>query len=324
MNPDGVSAPSPNEGSRPSFGRVLRIAGGVYHVDDANSVIQASLRGRVKRTDSRIVSVGDLVELERVGDEMRIVRLRPRRSALARHGVSKRREQVIVANVDQVAVVVSVTAPDPDFLMVDRLLALAALSEIEAVLVVNKTDLAPLGGSGPARGSGGGDAVGSGLRQYAALGVGTMWTSAESAEGLEALAARLEGRVTVLSGQSGVGKSSLLNALVPGLDLRVGQISERRGRGRHTTVASALYRYPPGGYVADTPGLQYLALWDLDPARLQRGFVEIAAVGEGCRFADCRHRVEPDCAVIAAVERGTIARRRRESYLRLLDEAEKT
>ncbi|WP_419950178.1 ribosome small subunit-dependent GTPase A [Candidatus Palauibacter sp.] len=319
MNPGGASAPSRTEGSAPTFGRVLRIAGGVYHVDDSDSVIQVSLRGRVKRKDSRIVSVGDLVELERVGDEMRIARLRPRHSALARHGVSKRREQVIVANVDQVGVVVSVTAPDPDFLMVDRLLALAALNEIDAFLVVNKTDLAPegAGAAGPEEADGGD------LDQYAALGVETMWTSAESAEGLEALAARLEGRVTVLSGQSGVGKSSLLNALVPGLDLRVGEISERRGRGRHTTVASALYPYPPGGYVADTPGLQYLALWDLDPAELQSGFAEVAEAAEGCRFADCRHRAEPDCAVVEGVERGSISRRRLESYLRLLDEAER-
>ena len=300
---------------------MLRIAGGVYHVDayeegsahllrraEADSVLRASLRGRVKRTDSRIVSVGDFVELERVGDEMRIVRLRPRHSALARHGVSKRREQVIVANVDQIGVVVSLTAPEPDLLMVDRLLALAVLNDIEAFLVVNKTDLAP---------------TGNGLDEYAALGVETLWTSAEAAEGLDALAARLAGRVTVLSGQSGVGKSSLLNALVPGLDLRVGRISKRRGRGRHTTVAAALYRYPPGGYVADTPGLQYLALWGLDPAALQRGFAEIAAAAEGCRFADCRHRVEPGCAVTEAVARGSISQRRVRSYLRLLDEAER-
>ncbi len=331
--------------------RVLRIAGGVYHVDDATTVVQASLRGRLKRKDSRIVSVGDLVELERVGDEMRIVRLRPRSGALSRHGVSKRREQVIVANVDQVAVVVSVTAPDPDFLMVDRLLALAALSGIDAFLIVNKTDLAepalnaarPGAGkavsgkaaSGKASGKPAPGTVrapagrvrerpasGDGLEQYAALGVETLRTSVETRAGLTTLAGRLAGRITVLSGQSGVGKSSLLNALVPELDLRVGEISGRRGRGRHTTVASALYRYPAGGYVADTPGLQYLALWGLDPAELPGGFAEIAATGEGCRFADCRHRAEPECAVRAAVDDGTIRRRRLESYLRLLGEAE--
>ena len=310
-------------GSSATVGRVLRVAGGVYHVDDSTTVVRASLRGRLKRTDSRIVSVGDLVELERVGDEMRIVRLRARSGALSRHGVSKRREQVIVANVDQVAVVVSVTAPDPDFLMVDRLLALAALSGIDAFLVVNKMDLAEPPQSAASSGASGAPAPGDGLEQYAALGVETLWTSVESRAGLAALSGRLARRITVLSGQSGVGKSSLLNALVPELDLRVGEISERRGRGRHTTVASTLYRYPAGGYVADTPGLQYLALWGLDPAELPGGFVEIAAMGDACRFADCRHRVEPDCAVRAAVDDGTIGRRRLESYLRLLDEAEK-
>ncbi len=303
-----------------TVGRVLRIAGGVYDVDDSTTIVQASLRGRLKRMDARIVSVGDLVELERAGDEMRIVRLRTRSGALSRHGVSKRREQVIVANVDQVAVVASVTAPDPDFLMVDRLLALAALDGIDAFLIVNKTDLAARRSPRAAVG----DATAAdGLERYAALGVETLRTSVESRAGLQALAERFAGRITVLSGQSGVGKSSLLNALVPELDLRVGEISERRGRGRHTTVASALYRYPAGGYVADTPGLQYLALWGRDPAELSGGFTEIAAAGTACRFADCRHRVEPDCAVVAAVEDGSIERRRLESYLRLLDEAEK-
>ena len=309
-----------------TVGRVLRIAGGVYDVDISADVVQASLRGRLKRRDSRIVSVGDLVELERVGDELRIVRLRPRSSALSRHGVSKRREQVIVANVDQVAVVVSVAAPDPDFLMVDRLLALAALNGIDAILIVNKTDLTKtdltkteLTKTELTKTAAGA----SDLEQYTALGVETLKTSVEAREGLNRVAERLVGRVTVLSGQSGVGKSSLLNALVPGLGLRVGEISERRGRGRHTTVASALYRYPAGGYVADTPGLQYLALWGVEPAEIQSGFVEIVAAGESCRFANCRHRAEPDCAVVAAVESGALERRRVASYLRLLDEAER-
>ncbi len=287
----------------------MRIAGGIYDVDASGEALQASLRGRVKQTDHRIVSVGDLVELERVEEETRITRVLPRESALTRHGVAKRREQVIVANVDQVAVVAATAAPAPDLLMIDRLLALAELSQIESFLVVNKTDLA--GSSSSA------------LDSYSDIGVPVLKTSVESGEGLEAVGRRLEGRVTVLTGQSGVGKSSLLNALIPTLDLRVGEISERRGRGRHTTVASALYHYPGGGHVADTPGLQYLALWEVDPAVLDDGFVEIAAAGGECRFADCRHRAEPDCAVIEAVERGGILRRRYESYLGLLDEAEK-
>lgn len=288
-------------------GRVLRIAAGVYDVDVSGAVLQASLRGRVKQTDVRIVSVGDLVELEQINDERRISSILPRESALTRHGVSKRREQVIVANVDQVAIVAAATAPKPDLLMIDRLVVLAALNQIDCFLVVNKIDLADTDPE---------------LETYADLGIDLVATSVKSETGLGAFADRLDDRVTVLSGQSGVGKSSLLNALIPDLDLRVGEISERRGRGRHTTVASALYRYPGGGYVADTPGLQYLALWDVDPVDLGDGFSEIGAASAECRFADCRHRAEPDCAVIDAVQRGEIRTRRHESYLRLLDEAE--
>ncbi len=286
---------------------MLRVAAGIYEVDTASGLWNASLRGRIKKRDDRIVSVGDLVELEWVDDEPRITQVLPRESALTRHGVSKRREQVIVANVDQVAIVAAADQPAPDLLMIDRLIALSVLSEIECFLVVNKSELTDANPD---------------LEPYKELGVDLLRTSVKAETGLEALADRLVDRITVLTGQSGVGKSSLLNALVPGLDLRVGEISERRGRGRHTTVASALYRYPGGGYVADTPGLQYLALWDMDPAELGLGFEEISLASEACRFSDCRHRSEPNCAVLEAVAAGEILPRRHESYLRLLDEAE--
>ncbi|MCG8468181.1 MAG: ribosome small subunit-dependent GTPase A [Gemmatimonadetes bacterium] len=287
-------------------------------------MVEASLRGRVKQKDARIVSVGDLVEIESIEGEPRISRLLPRESALTRHGVSKRREQVIVANVDQVAIVVAATAPEPDLSMVDRLLALSELSELRPLLVLNKAELlglAPeteLATARPEAAS----APATPLGDVAGLGYDTLVTSAETGAGVEELAARLSDRVTVLTGQSGVGKSSLLNALIPGLGLRVGEISERRGRGRHTTVASALYPYPAGGYVADTPGLQYVALWGIAPTDVDRGFVEISRLSESCRFADCRHRSEPSCAVRAGLDEGLVTVRRYESYERLLTEAE--
>lgn len=293
--------------SAPVAGRVLSIGGGVYRVDTPEGLVEASLRGRVKQTDARTLSVGDLVELEKVEGDSRISRILPRESALTRHGVARRREQVIVANVDQVAVVVAAREPAPDLRMVDRLLALAELSRIRSLLVVNKTDLAEL----PAE-----------LVVYDRIGYDLLESSAETGDGLETLEERLAERVTVLTGQSGVGKSSLLNALLPGLDLRVGEVGPRKSRGRHTTVASALYPFPAGGYVADTPGLQYLALWEVEPARLEVGFREIADAGEGCRFSDCRHRTEPGCAVREAVDDGDIEARRHESYLGLLAEAE--
>mgnify|MGYP001161016650 FL=1 len=289
-------------------GRVLKIAGGIYDVDTSDGLRRASLRGRVKQTDSRIVSVGDLVELESTSDEPRIAKLLPRKSALTRHGVAKRREQVIVANVDQVMVVAADRSPNPDIFMIDRLFALATLSEIESCLVVNKIDLS--------------DTFSHEIEVYEKVGFNIFRTSAHSGDGLEDLSKRLEGRITVLTGQSGVGKSSLLNVLIPGLDLRVGKISERKGRGRHTTVSSALYPYPQGGYVADTPGLQYVALWNIDPSDVVDGFSEIAIIGQDCRFADCRHRSEPDCAVCQNVENGNIETHRYKSYLALLSESE--
>lgn len=303
------------------MGRVLRVSGGVYEVDTADGVVPCSLRGRIKQKDERIVSVGDLVELEPLDDEggARIANVRPRHSALTRHGVSRRREQVIVANVDQVAVVASVASPDPDWLMIDRLLALADLNELDRLLVVNKVDVGT--DTDDAR-----DVPRTPLQTYERIGYDLVFTSATEGRGLEALDERLCGRITVLTGQSGVGKSSLLNALIPGLDLRVGDVGERKGRGRHTTVASALYPYPGrsgqpgGGYVADTPGLQYLALWEVAPVDLSIGFPEILAAREGCRFNDCLHRSEPGCDVTAAVEAGDISRRRYESYLGLLEE----
>jgi len=290
---------------------VLRVSGGVYEVDTPDGVVACSLRGRIKQKDDRIVSVGDLVEIEPLESEdgARIARVLPRRSALTRHGVSRRREQVIVANVDQVAVICALASPEPDWLMIDRLLALADLNELERLLVVNKIDDEP-------------EALPIPLGTYVRIGYDLLLTSATEGRGLPDIDERLRDRITVLTGQSGVGKSSLVNALIPGLDLRVGDVGERKGRGRHTTVASTLYPYPGGGYVADTPGLQYLALWEVDPVDLSLGFPEIAAARAGCRFNDCLHRSEPGCAVTAAVEADGISRRRYESYLGLLEETE--
>ena len=284
-------------------------------METSNGVEIATLRGRVKRKDHPIVSVGDLVELERHPEGGRVSGLLPRTSALTRHGIARRREQVIVANVDQVAVVISAGSPEPDFLMVDRLLVLAELNEIPGVVVLNKIELRAGPDPDPVEDPR--------LAPYRAAGYDILATSAKTGEGLDRFADRLHGRITVLSGQSGVGKSSLLNALDPGLDLRVGAVGERKGRGRHTTVSAALYPFPGGGHVADTPGLQYLALWNVAPVELAAAFPDLARLAGGCRFSDCRHREEPGCEVIAARDGGKVDPRRYESYLGLLAEAEK-
>jgi ribosome biogenesis GTPase len=306
LPPGQESTPAP----APVTGGVLRVSGGVYEIDTDAGRVAASLRGRVKQKDDRIVSVGDMVELEGAGDACRIARVLPRVSALTRHGVARRREQVIVANVDQVVVTAACATPAPDLLMIDRLLALSELNALAAIIVVNKVELK------------GADGVPEELEPYVQVGYEVLRTSAKTGVGMPELAERLTDRVSVLTGQSGVGKSSLLNALIPSLDLRVGEVGSRKGRGRHTTVAAALYPFPAGGYVADTPGLQYLSLWEVDPGEVDRGFVEIARFAEGCRFADCRHRGEPGCEVLAAVAAGSVTRRRYESYLGLLEESE--
>lgn len=286
---------------------------GTYHVEADGEVLECTLRGRVKhRGGGSQVAVGDRVRVERLPDgSCRIREPLRRKSALSRLGVARRREQVIAANIDQVAAVVSVARPEPDFSLLDRLLVLAELNRLAAAVVVNKVDLLPDDARLP-----------SGFEPYLAAGYPLLRTSAKRGDGLEALRERLTDRVTVLTGASGTGKSSLLNALVPGLSLRIGEVGRRKGRGRHTTVSAALYPFPPGGYVADTPGLQYLALWEADPAALSDAFPEFREPAADCRFADCRHRAEPACSVRAAVEAGELSRRRYESYLALLEEAE--
>lgn len=292
-------------------GRVLRIIGGTYEVDLDDRVVECVLAGRLKQEGKDRVTVGDRVEVELLEDETaRLVGVEPRRSKLARRSVSGRREQLIAANVDQLAAVFSATRPEPDLRTLDRLLVLAELNDLDACVVVNKTDLVEDG------------RVPEVFAAYPPAGYDVLATSVPAGRGLEALEERLTGRTSVFVGPSGAGKTTLLNRLVPGLDRRVGEVSERAGRGRHTTVNASLIPLPEAGYVADTPGLQYLELWDVGPAELALAFPEFRGPLDACRFTDCRHRDEPGCAVQDAVERGEVAESRYRSYLALLEKAE--
>jgi ribosome biogenesis GTPase len=293
------------------IGTVLETAGGLYRVHIEGEALECSVRGRLKKEGGSRVAVGDRVEVERLPDGSgRIVDVHPRASKLSRHAPSRRREQIIAANVDQVAAVVAVARPEPDRRMLDRLLAVAELNDLGAFLVINKVDLIP------------DQALPEELETYRSLGYPMLLTSASDGTGLDELWARLEDKVTVFSGPSGVGKSSLLNALMPGLELRVGEVGERSGRGRHTTVGALLIPLPRGGYLADTPGIQHFEPGFLDPRELETAFREMAPLKGTCRFADCRHRAEPGCAVIAAVADGRIDGRRYEGYLELLEIAD--
>ena len=293
-------------------GTVRRTVGGVYEVElESGAVIEATIRGRLKlqqRTGDRVVA-GDRVEVEQHADgSATIEAVEERQSELARRapGQGAHRAKVIVANIDQVVVVFAAAHPEPRLRLLDRFLVLAESNELPAVVVVNKVDLADS------------DEVRERFALYEAAGYPVHFVSAEAGIGLEALHDRLCGRTSVLTGPSGVGKSSLLNAIEPSLELRTGEVSEAVQKGRHTTVSAELLPLRCGGYVADTPGLRELGLWGIPSEELDHYFPEFRPYLGECRFGyACSHTHEPGCAVKEAVEAGEVPGERYESYLAL-------
>jgi ribosome biogenesis GTPase len=236
------------------------------------------------------------------GDRAVVERL-PRDSELSRPD-SRGRSEVLAANITQL-VVVCAAQPAPDPYIIDRYLAAAEVMDVAAAIICNKTDLP--------------DSVPAGLlEEFAALGYPVLQASAVAGSGLGALQACLADHRSMLVGQSGVGKSSLLNALVPDVELATAGISSATGEGRHRTTATTLHALPGGGELLDSPGVRDFAPALDDPRLAAIGFREIVTAAADCRFANCRHMREPGCAVKAAVEAGTIAPRRYESYRRLL------
>lgn len=271
------------------------------------------LRGRLlqERTWGTLIAVGDRVWVAPVGNRGGLIeRIEDRTSVLSRQDPSApvASEDVILANPDQVLIVFAAAEPAPHLRMVDRFLVVAEANELRAVICVNKVDLTGL------------ESARADFGLYERLGYTVIYASAQDRLGIEELRSLLVDRITVLAGPSGVGKSSLLNALHPEFALRTGSLREVDSRGKHTTRAAQLLPLPIGErtFVADTPGIRELGLYDIDPANLQFYFVEMKPFLHDCRFPGCTHDHEPGCAVQAAVESGAIAVERYESYLRLL------
>ena len=284
------------------------------------------LRGRLKQGKHMgdIAAVGDRVQISCQPDGTGSIEVvETRHSSLVRldprpKGVY---QQVILANPDQVVFVFACARPAPHLRMLDRFLVIAEKQRLPAIIVANKIDLV------------GREQAEKLFGLYPSIGYPVIYTCAKSAahetkdsllegasdtrEGVDELRQRLTGKVTALAGPSGVGKSSLLNAVQPGLGLEVREVSEAIQKGRHTTSVRQLLALQGGGYVADTPGMRSLALWDTEPEELDAYFPELAPLVTACQFNDCHHKTEPGCAVRAAVDAGRVHPQRYDSYLRL-------
>ena len=291
-------------------GWVVRMQSGFYTVQTETGQITCQLRGRIKRerASGDVICIGDRVTVLPLPDGSgRIEAIEPRARALFRmdprpKGVYR---QLLLSNVDQVLLVFSCANPEPRLRMLDRFLVIAEKQAIPPIVVANKVDLV---GKKVAREI---------FSVYADLGYGLIYTSAQSGLGLKELRAALDGRISGLAGPSGVGKSSLLNAIQPELGLAVREVSELTDKGKHTTVVRQMFPLTTGGYVADLPGLKSLALWDTQPEELDGYFPELRDLVPQCAYNNCTHTDEPGCAVVSAVEAGTVDYRRYESYVRM-------
>ena len=305
-------------------GTVFRVNSGNYHVLTPQGELVCRLRGNLKkelvystsgsrprRVDSAHkrratdpIAVGDHVMAD--PRTLTIDEILPRRSSLSRESPSARGQHTLVANLDRLYVVVAAGHPRPDLRLLDRFIVIAEAAEIEVAVLVNKMDVVE-GDDADTRGD---------MAVYEAIGYAVFYLSAKHGRGLEPLRAALAGKISAFAGASGVGKSSLLNALEPGLSLKTGAISETTFQGKHTTTSAELF--PLCGmadtWVADTPGLRQVDFWQVDTDDLPYCFPEFAPYLGQCKYANCRHVAQQGCAVIRAVEAGQISPRRYASY----------
>jgi ribosome biogenesis GTPase len=293
-------------------GRVIAITGEGSTVEIDGRKELCSLKGTLKKTKTKsknLIAVGDYV---RVVSKV-IVQVEPRFSTMSRTDISGKKEQLIATNVDQAIIAVSILEPPLKPALIDRYLIAAAKGNLSPILVINKIDLLHVSEEENER-------YQEFLAAYEPLGFPILTMSTKTGSGIEALKNLMKGKTSVICGQSGVGKSTLLNVAFQ-MERKTGEVSERNFKGTHTTTTAELIPLPGGGYCVDTPGIRSFGVWKLSKSEVTEHFTEIAAIGSTCHFQNCSHTTEPKCSVIKALEEGQIPMLRFESYCSLLDEA---
>lgn len=333
-------------------GVVLNGAHGIYDVHTDDGVIRCTLRGKLKKAFAQALSakstsktrvrhdkmlldpayarrmeriekrdsaetplptrlsVGDYVKIRVLEDGNGLIEeILPRQSALTRKDTGSTEKKVIqqtmLANLDQVVLVFAIAQPEPHFGMLDRYLTICESAQLHPLICLNKADLPRT------------DEVTAAEKLYASIGYTVLFTSAETNEGVEQLRALLKDHTSLFTGPSGVGKSSLVNALEPGMAIRTGLVSDVTGKGRHTTTSSQLYHLSAGGWLADSAGIRALVAWNIPPTELAACFLEFRPYLGECEYANCSHIDEEGCAILQAVEDGYIDEKRYRSYTRI-------
>ena len=294
-------------------GLVVRSTAGFVDVRIDGDVVQARMRGRLKNTPrtTDLCVIGDQVMVSQPDERsFVVVEVLPRATRFSRRqpGRGPRKEDVLVANLDQLMITFCHGRPALNIRLLDRFLVIAEHQRIQPVIVMNKADLREPGDP-------------SWQRVYESIGYPVLTVSAGTGEGMGTLTAALQGKISAFVGPSGVGKSSLINRILPDLDLSIASVSDHHGKGRHTTRVASLYALPEGGFLADTPGIRELGTWALPIEHLDQCFPELTVYREQCAFRSCSHTHEPQCAVVDAVSAGDVDLERYESYVRLREEA---
>ncbi|HEY8401395.1 MAG TPA: ribosome small subunit-dependent GTPase A [Cytophagaceae bacterium] len=302
-------------------GVVIKSTGSWYDIlGEDHNIYKGRLRGKFKIKNLNVtnpIAVGDYVEFEQEesADSSVIKDILPRENYIIRKSVQKSSQgHLIACNVDQTVLIVTLATPRTSLGFIDRFLVSAESFRIPAIIVFNKTDIYD-------------ETLKEQLNQvmniYTQIGYTCLATSALENKGIEELKSLLRGKKSVLSGHSGVGKSSLINIIAPGLDLKTGEVSTFANKGVHTTTFAEMFEIEPGTFIIDTPGIKELGLYEIEEDELSHYFPEMRALIGECKFHNCRHVNEPQCAVLEKVKQGEIAESRYQSYLSMLSGEEK-